>query len=64
MNKIAVAVAVGLENIWIPPNGRPYWTKQGANAGPHLTDEELDSKNLSQFKKYPFSETWKESCSK
>jgi hypothetical protein len=54
-NNAAIAMEMG--NIWIPPNGRPYW-KGGSNAGPHLTDEELDKHDLSYFKKYPFDEIW------
>ena len=27
--------------IWVPPKGRPYWVG-GPNAGPSLTDEEIE----------------------
>ena len=54
------AVAAKIKNIWIPPNGRPYWVG-GYNAGPHLTDAELDRENLSAFKKHPYSKVWAES---
>lgn len=51
-----IAIAMQIGNIWIPPQGRrPYWTG-GWNAGPDLTDEELDKHGLSYFKKYPFDE--------
>jgi len=55
-----IAVACKIKNIWIPPEGRPYWIG-GPNAGPGLTDAELDEHGLSWFKKYPFDEVWAES---
>ena len=58
MGKESIAFAISLDGIWIPPMGRPFWTAHNAagNAGPDLTDEELDRKGLSAFKKYPFDE--------
>ena len=52
------------KGIWFPPNGRPYWTNRNSrgNAGPHLTDEELDEHCLSAFKRYKFDEVWYDSC--
>jgi len=43
--------------IWIPPNGRPYWTVHNnkGNAIGQLYDEELDKYGLSEFKKFPFN---------
>ena len=35
--------ALGAKRIWIPPTGRPYWIIAGkSNAGPDLTDEEIE----------------------
>ncbi len=54
-NKISFAYQ--LDNIWIPPNGRPFWTtlnKKG-NAIGGLYDEELDKYGLSEFKKFPLT---------
>ena len=55
-----VAIAMSMNNVWIPPAGRPYWIG-GSNTGPHLTDVELDVRGLSYFKKYPFDKVWAES---
>ena len=56
--KVSVAMSKG--DIWIPPNGRPYWTKQNArgNAGPHLTDTELVANGLKMYKHLPFDCVW------
>lgn len=59
--KNMIAVAMQVDNIWIPPEGRPYWIG-GLNVGPHLTDVELDTHDMSRFKKYPFDKIWAESC--
>lgn len=57
-----IAIAVQMGNIWIPPEDRPSWVNNSLpNAGPHLTDAELDEHSLSEFKKYPFDEVWAES---
>jgi hypothetical protein len=58
--KIAWASSTLGGHIWIPPNGRPFWTHHNAagNCGPHLTDEELDKHGLSRLKEFEFSETW------
>ena len=59
VGQIEVSLAVSIQ---IPPNDRPYWVRMGEdNAGPHLTDEELDEHKLSFFKKYKFDEVWAES---
>ncbi len=57
-----VVFAIGLDNIWVSPNGRPFWTYHNVagNAGPHLTDKELDRRGLFEFKRFPFSELWAE----
>jgi hypothetical protein len=62
-DKIAFAGYLPNSGIWIPPNGRPYWTHHNAagNAGPHLTDEELDKHGLGKFKEFEFSKLWAES---
>ena len=52
MDKIVKSFLI--DNIWIPPKGRPFWTihnKRG-NCGPELTDEELDEYGLSEFKNH------------
>lgn len=51
MNK-EIAFAMQINNIRIPPTGRPYWTTHNSrgNAGPDLTDEELDANGLSIYK--------------
>ena len=58
--KISFAIKIPSSNIWIPPNGRPYWThhNRSGNAGPHLTDEELKKNGLSQYKKYKYNKGW------
>jgi len=57
-----IAVAVQIDNVWVPSEGRPYWVNNSLpNAGPHLTDAELDEYDLSCYKKYPFDEVWAES---
>lgn len=52
-----------LNNIWIPPEGRPYWTTHNnrGNAGPDLTNRELKKHRLIIYKKYKFDEIWFES---
>ena len=51
--RIAVAGCIdvnssGTIRIWIPPKGRPFWVRMGQrNAGPALTDAELEEYGLS-----------------
>jgi hypothetical protein len=48
MKNFLVAGSIDLDEtgcirIWIPPTGRPYWILAGKpNAGPDLTDEEIE----------------------
>ena len=59
--KTAIAMNFG-DNVWIPPDGRPYWINLGMpNAGPHLTDKRLKRFGLIWFLKYPFNKVWEKS---
>lgn len=60
------SLAIDFGNIWIPPTGRPYWKRlnKKGNVGPHLTDEELDSHNLSEYKQFPYDEIWAKAWNK
>ncbi len=62
MNGLVCAIHTSNERIWIPPNGRPYWTRHNkrGNAGPHLTDDELGQNGLSAYLEFPFDEVWAE----
>jgi hypothetical protein len=61
-----VAIAGQKDNIWIPPNGRPYWTTHNSrgNAGPHLTNRELKRHGLLEWKKHSFDEGWYWQCTR
>lgn len=56
-DKIECAVYHKKKSIWIPPNGRPYWTHQNrsGNSCLPLTNKQLKKCGLSQLKKYPYS---------
>ena len=52
LSNCSIAASIDLPDgrrIWIPPSGRPYWVG-GANAGPDLTDAELERYGLGERK--------------